>query len=97
LRMLGRIGQPGAPLSPHPLWVERYNRKYGHIELIDDLVVFDEADQGRLAYRLMVPGDRIEWSGRKPPFARQLELQIHAQRSMHQLKRQSIGPPAIAR
>jgi len=97
LRMLGRIDQPGVPLSPHPLWVERYNRKYGHIELIDDLVVFDEADQGRHAYRLRLSGDRIEWTARKPPFARQFELQIHAQRSTHQQKRQSLGPPAIAR
>jgi lipoteichoic acid synthase len=96
LRMLGRINQPGVPLSPHPLWVERYNRKYGHSELIDNLGVFDEADRGRHEYLLRVPGDRIEWTGGKPPFARALELRIHAQRSMHQQKRQSVGPPAIA-
>jgi hypothetical protein len=96
LRMLGRINQPGLPLSPYPLWVERYNRKYGHIELIDSLAVFDEDDEGRHEYRLRVPGDRIEWTGRVPPFARKLELRIHAQRSMHQQKRQSLGPPAIA-
>jgi len=95
LRMLGRIDQTGVPLSPHPLWVERYNRKYGHIELIDSLVVFDEADLGRHAYRLRVPGDRIEWIGRKPPFARQIGQRIHAQRSMHQQKRQGSGPPSF--
>lgn len=96
LRMLGRIDQPGVPLSPHPLWVERYNRKYGHIELIDSLVVFDEEDQGRHAYRLRAPGDRIEWQGGKPPFARELEQRIHAQRSRHQQTRGILGAPAIA-
>lgn len=96
LRMLGRIEQPGVPLSPHPLWVERYNRKYGHIELIDTLGVFDEADQGRHEYRLRIPGDQIEWPGLRPPFARQLEQRIHAQQSRHQQRRQNLGPPSVA-
>lgn len=91
LRMLGRIKQPDIPLSPHPVWVERYNRKYGHIELIDSLGIFDEADQGRHEYRIRVPGDRIEWLEQRPPFARQVEYRIHAQRSRHQRQRQGAA------
>lgn len=84
LRMLGKIQQPQTRLSPHPIWVERYNRKYGRKELIDSLSVFDEADNGRYEYRLKVVGNRIEWLSEKPGFARQVELRIHAQRSLHQ-------------
>ena len=85
--MLGSIDGEGASLSPHPIWVERYNRKYGRIELINNLSVFDEADQGRHEHRLMVPGNRIEWLDRKPEFARGVETQIHSQRSLHQQTR----------
>ncbi len=88
LRMLGRISQSGASLSPHPIWVERYNRKYGRVELIDDLRIFDQSDSGRKEYRLKMPGNRIEWQGGKPDFAREIETRIHAQRSQHQGQRQ---------
>src|SRR5665811_1737245 len=54
LRMLGRIKQAEVPLSPHPVWVERYNRKYGRIELIDTLGVFDENDSGLHEYRCLL-------------------------------------------
>jgi hypothetical protein len=91
LRMLDRINQPDLPLSPHPIWVERYNRKYGHIELIDRLGIFAEADQGRLEYRIRIPGSRTEWLGERPEFARQLEIRIHAQRSQHQHRRTSVA------
>ncbi len=95
LRMLGKINQLDIPLSPHPVWVERYNRKYGHIELINNLSIFDEANQGRHEYRIKVPGNRIEWLDERPEFARQVELRIHAQRSLHQQKRNGLDhPPA---
>jgi len=84
LRMLGQINQTETPLSPRPVWVERYNRKFGRIELIDSLSVFDEADHGRHEYRLRTPGNRIMWLEKKPEFARRLETHIHAQRSHHQ-------------
>jgi len=84
LRMLDRIIQPEALLSPHPIWVERYNRKFGRIELIDNLSVFDQADDGRHEYRLSISGNHIDWMGDKPDFAGQVELQIHRQRSQHQ-------------
>ncbi len=89
LRMLGLIKQQNGPLSPYPIWVERYNRKYGRIELIDKLGVFDEADQGQQEYRLNMAGNRIEWLGEKPGFARKLETAIHTQRSLHQAKREA--------
>ena len=84
LRMLARIRQREKPLTPQPLWVERYNRKFGHAELIDRLSVFDEADLGRHEYRLKVSANDIEWLDGKPEFARQVEARIHAQRSRHQ-------------
>ena len=87
LRLLGRIDGEGAGLSPHPIWVERYNRKYGRLELINNLSVFDEADQGRHEYRLRAPGNRIEWLSDKPEFARRVETHIHSQRSLHQQTR----------
>jgi hypothetical protein len=95
LRMLAKIEQDGVGLSPHPIWVERYNRKYGHIALIDSLAVFDEADQGRHEYRLKLLGNRIEWLGDRPVFARQVESQIHAQRSLHQQKRNGLNHASV--
>jgi len=87
LRMLGKISQPESRLSPQPIWVERYNRKYGRIELIDKVSVFDEADLGRREYRLRIPGNQIEWLDEKPRFARQVETRIHSQRALHQRTR----------
>jgi len=87
LRMLGKIQQDNGSLSPHPIWVERYNRKYGRIELIDSLSVFDETDSGWHEYRLEIPGNRIEWLGDRPKFARMIETSIHTQRSLHQAVR----------
>lgn len=84
MRKLGLINQLETRLSPQPVWVERYNRKYGRTELINSLSVFDESDQGHHEYRIKVPGNRIEWLGEKPEFARQVEISIHTQRSLHQ-------------
>ncbi len=95
LRMLGRIDDEEASLSPHPIWVERYNRKYGRIELINNLSVFDEADDGRHEYRLKVPGNRIEWLGKKPEFARRVETGIHSQRSGHQQTRDTLKHKSV--
>lgn len=94
LRKLGKIEKAGVSLSPYPVWVERYNRKYGRIELINNLSVFSENDQGRLEYRMLVPGNRIEWLDEKPPFAHHLEIQIHTQRSLHQQTRSLRNLPS---
>jgi len=95
LRMLGKINQHDSLLSPQTIWVERYNRKYGRIELIDKLSVFDEADLGRIEYRLKISGNRIEWLGERPGFARRVETGIHVQRSAHQKARQAAQQPGI--
>lgn len=87
LRMLGKIQQYNTSLSPQPIWVERYNRKFGRIELIDSLSVFDETDSGWQEYRLRTLGNRIEWLGERPEFARKIETSIHSQRSLHQAVR----------
>ncbi len=84
LAMLGVMAQPDALLSPHPIWVERYNRKYGRIELIDNLSVFDQADEGQHEYQLTIAGNHIDWMGDKPEFSAEIEIRIHAQRSQHQ-------------
>ncbi|MDX2416459.1 MAG: sulfatase-like hydrolase/transferase [Xanthomonadales bacterium] len=90
LRMLWRIEQDESSLSPQPIWVERYNRKYGRIELINNLSIFDEADQGRHEYRIKVPGNRVEWLDKRPGFARRVETGIHTQRSLHQQTRSRV-------
>lgn len=94
LRKLGKLEQAEASLSPYPIWVERYNRKFGRVALINNLSVFSEADRGRLEYRMLMPGNRIEWLDEKPPFARHLETGIHTQRSLHQQKRSLLNPPS---
>ncbi len=97
LRKLGEIMHPTEQLSPHPIWVERYNRKYGRIALIDNLGVFDAADQGRHEYRLRAPGNRIEWLEKRPDFARGIETRIHQQKSLHQKIRMeaNTGPAGL--
>lgn len=90
LRMLGRIEREESSLSPQPIWVERYNRKYGRLELINNLSVFDEASQGRHEYRIQVPGNHVEWLEVRPGFARRLETGIHTQRSLHQQTRSRV-------
>ena len=95
LRKLGDIQQTERSLSPQPIWVERYNRKYGRIELIDKLSVFDESDQGLHEYRMKVPGNRIQWLDHRPEFARRVETQIHKQRSLHQKTRATHNHPDL--
>jgi lipoteichoic acid synthase len=96
LRKLGLISQLETRLSPQPLWVERYNRKFGRIELINSLSIFDESDQGRHEYRIKVPGNRIDWLDKKPEFAREVEIAIHTQRSLHQHIRSGLDQQSIA-
>ncbi len=90
LRMLGNLDQADSRLSPQTVWVERYNRKYGRVDSIDQLSVFDERDLGREEHRLKLVGNRIEWLQRRPDFARSMETRIHSQRSLHQQRR--TGP-----
>lgn len=96
LRYLARISQPGQQLSPHPIWVERYNRIYGKVESINRFEVFDQADQGRKAWQVRVVGAQMEWSQPRPVFARTVEARVHAQRSSHQVRRNGDGGSCIA-
>lgn len=87
LRMLASIPKPDVQLSPQPIWVERYNRKYGQVQRMDKLSIFDQQNQGRTEYPLRVLGNHIDWLEEKPVFARSLEIRIHTQRSAHQQTR----------
>jgi len=88
-RKLDRILDPDAPLSPNPVWVKRYNRKFGKIGRAGHLTVFAEADNsdGHSGYELYVSGDSGEWLGKSPPGARRVESTVHMQRAAHQQTR----------
>jgi phosphoglycerol transferase MdoB-like AlkP superfamily enzyme len=87
LRKLGLANDRQAELSPRIIWVERYNRKYGRVEQIDRLSVFDQSDDGMNEFPLRILGSRIDWLRERPSFSRSIENRIHAQRSLHQLNR----------
>jgi hypothetical protein len=87
LRMLNRIPQQHLDLSPHPVWVERYNRMYGKVDSINRFGVFDSADSGLQESPVQISGTSLSWSGSRPAFFRKIEAQIHAQRSSHQFVR----------
>ncbi len=87
LRMLNRIGQSNRELSPHPVWVERYNRIYGKVDSINRFSVFDQADQGMREIPARMTGIELSWTDKRPSFFRNIEAKVHAQRSAHQFIR----------
>jgi hypothetical protein len=91
LRYLARVNRPGQPLSPNPIWVERYNRIYGKVDSINRFSVFDAANEGLREYPVQVLGTRLEWQGSLPEGHRSIEARIHAQRSAHQFARNGEG------
>lgn len=91
LRYLARVNRPGQPLSPNPIWVERYNRIYGKVDSINRFSVFDAANEGMREYPVQVLGTRLEWQGPMPEAHRSIEARIHAQRSAHQFARNGEG------
>lgn len=91
LRYLARIDQPARPLSPNPVWVERYNRMYGKVESINRFSVFDSADGGMREFPVEVLGADLTWPDAKPEGYRQIEARVHAQRSAHQFGRNGAG------
>lgn len=97
LRYLPRIWQPERPLSPHPVWVERYNRIYGRVESINRFGVFDQADGGRTLLPVQVLGTELAWAGQRPGEHRAIEARVHAQRSAHQFARNGPGLGCPAR
>lgn len=85
-RKLDKVLDPETPLSPNPIWVKRYNRKYGKIGRTGHLSVFAEADgsNGARGYELYVSGNAGEWLSERPTGARRVESTVHAQRAAHQ-------------
>jgi len=88
-RHLADVLNPDTPLSPNPIWVKRYNRKYGKIGRTGQMTVFAEADGsgGATGYELYVSGNAEEWLGERPPGARRVGFMVHAQRATHQAAR----------
>lgn len=97
-RRLAAVPDPDALLSPNPIWVKRYNRKYGKIGRTGHLTVFAEADgsDGTRGYELYVFGNAGEWLGERPPGARRVESMVHAQRAAHQHTRNLKHSECIA-
>ena len=91
LRYLPRIVKPGLPLSPMPIWVERYNRIYGKVESINRFSVFNASNDGREEFPVKVLGTEISWTGARPNGYRAVEARVHAQRSAHQFVRNGAG------
>ena len=86
LRMLDRVVQPAAELSPFILWVERYVFVFGVASNASNLQVFDKSNEARGAFRLNVHGADIEWVTR-PPNALAVEHALHRQRALQQARR----------
>ncbi|NND44611.1 MAG: sulfatase-like hydrolase/transferase [Xanthomonadales bacterium] len=91
LRMLPGVWQRERPLSPNPVWVERYNRIYGKVESINRFGVFDRGNGGRETFPVRVFGATLDWTGARPPGYRAIEARVHAQRSAHQFRRNGAG------
>lgn len=87
LRMVNRIASPQAELSPHPLWVERYNRIYGKVDSINRFSVFEADDGGLEEFPARINGTSLSWISSRPEFSRKIETTVHAQRSDHQINR----------
>ena len=83
LRLLDRALQPGAPLSPWALWIDRYMYVFGVASNASNVQLFDAADQGRRAFRLHLRGAEVSWLDR-PPNALEIERSIHRQRAVQQ-------------
>jgi hypothetical protein len=89
LRMLDRVSQPGAALSPFAVWVERYVYVFGVASNASRLEVFEPEDQGQHGYTLRLRGAEIEWVT-PPPNALAIEGAIHRQRVAQQAQRAAV-------
>jgi lipoteichoic acid synthase len=102
LRMLDRAIQPGVPLSPFVLWVERYVYVLGLASNASNLQIFDARDQGRQGFRLHLRGAEIEWVNRPsnpplypPSYLLSIERNIHRQRAAQQAQRTASLKPDV--
>jgi lipoteichoic acid synthase len=90
LRMLDRAIQPGAPLSPHAIWVNRYTVVLGTVANASKVEVFLRGSE-RHAYELRLRGAEIEWT-QMPPEPLPIERNIHWQRAIQQAVRAAAVP-----
>jgi hypothetical protein len=90
LRMLDRAIQPGVPLSPHAVWVNRYTVVLGRVANAARVDVFLNGSE-REAYELRLRGAEIEWT-RRPPEPLPIEREIHRQRAIQQAARAAAVP-----
>jgi hypothetical protein len=81
---LSRALEPSAPLSPNPIWVERYTAAWGRISNAGRFTMFDEAEGGRRGFEAYARGRTLAWRQDRPPGHAALERRIHAQRAIHQ-------------
>jgi hypothetical protein len=102
LRMLDRAIQPGLPLSPFVLWVERYVYVLGLASNASNLQIFDARDQGRQGFRLHLRGAEIEWvnppsnpSSYPPSYPLSIERSIHLRRASQQAQRTGSLKPDV--
>jgi hypothetical protein len=95
LRMLDRLPDPSATLSPFAVWVERYVYVFGVAANASRVEVFSPDDQGRHGYQLNLKGAEIEWIN-PPRNAVAVEGAIHRQRVAQQAQRAAmIGQDAL--
>ena len=95
LRLLDRLPDPSADLSPFAVWVERYTYVLGVAANASRVEIFAPDDQGRRGYQLNLKGAEIEWIN-PPRNAVAIEGAIHRQRVAQQAQRAAmIGPDAV--
>ena len=91
LRMLDRALQPGVPLSPYVVWVNRYTVVLGSAANATKVDVFSGVNGAREAFELNVRGAQIDWR-RSPSDPLPIERSIHQQRAIQQAVRLAAIP-----
>ena len=94
LRMLDRLPDRSADLSPYAVWVERYEHVLGVAANASRVEIFAPADQGRRGYDLNLKGAEIEWIN-SPRNAVAIEGTIHRQRVAQQAQRAAMIAPDV--
>jgi hypothetical protein len=83
-RVLGKMADPQAPLSPAAVMVRVYTRGPLEFDEIGRLAVFLEAEEGLVAHEADVHGAGFAWRGTPPPGAAGIEQRVQAERAVHQ-------------
>lgn len=90
LRKLSEIADTQKPLSPNPVWVERYTIVQGKREEAGNIMIFDEATEGKVGYAANLSGKHFNWLGDKPHNFEEIETRLHRQRAAHQAGRENM-------